>query len=269
MNELIQLEERQIGDGAIQTVNARELHAFLGVGKNFSNWVNDRIKQYGFVENQDFVCSPILVSKERSGRGGSNRKEYAISLDMAKELAMVERNDKGKQARLYFIECERRAKANVIDITTALADPAKLRTVLLVYTEKVMALEAKVQEQAPKAQFHDAVAEAINCQSVQEIAKVLGTGPNRLFKFLRDEGLLMRDNLPYQQHLDAGYFRVVEKQYNDGRGGSYTYTRTLVTGKGLAYIQKRLHGLKQLSSYNTLLTDLPNETFSSPYVSDD
>ena len=157
---------------------------------------------------------------------------------------MVENNNKGKQARLYFIECERRAKANVIDITTALDDPAKLRTVLLAYTEKVMALEAKVQEQAPKAQFHDAVAEAINCQSVQEIAKVLGTGPNRLFKFLRDEGLLMRDNLPSQQHLDTGYFRVVEKQYNDGRGDSHTYTRTLVTGKGLAYIQTRLHGLQ-------------------------
>lgn len=251
MNELIQVAERQIGDGTIQTVNARDLHVFLGVGKVFAAWINDRIQKYGFVENQDFVCFPILESKNLDGRGGHNRKEYAISLDMAKELAMVERNDKGKQARQYFIECERRAKANVIDLTTALADPAQLRTVLLTYTEKVMALEAKVQEQAPKAQFHDAVVEAINCQSVQEIAKVLGTGPNRLFKFLRDEGLLMRNNLPYQQHLDAGYFRVVEKQYNDGRGESHTYTRTLVTGKGLAYIQKRLQ------NQNNILQESP------------
>ena len=242
MNELIQVAERQIGDGTIQTVNARDLHAFLEAGKDFSTWIKDRIAKYGFVEHHDYALY-LLPNFGEKGQGRSS-KEYAISLDMAKELSMVERNDKGKQARLYFIECERRAKANVIDITTALADPAKLRTVLLAYTEKVMALEAKVQEQAPKAQFHDAVAEAINCQSVQEIAKVLGTGPNRLFKFLRDEGLLMRDNLPYQQHLDAGYFRVVEKQYNDGRGESYTYTRTLVTGKGLAYIQKRLHGLQ-------------------------
>lgn len=104
-------------------------------------------------------------------------------------------------------------------------------------------LEHKVAEQAPKVQFHDDVTEAINCQSVQEIAKVLGTGPNRLFKFLRDEGLLMRNNLPYQQHLDAGYFRVIEKPYKDGRGESHTYTRTLVTGKGLAYIHKRINGL--------------------------
>ena len=248
VNELIKVAVRQIGDGTIQTVNARDLHAFLGVGKMFAHWIGDRIQKYGFVENQDFV---VFAKTGNNLSGGRPAKEFALTLDMAKELAMVERNNKGKQARQYFIECERRAKANVIDITTALADPAKLRTVLLAYTEKVMALEAKVQEQAPKAQFHDAVSDAINCQSVQEIAKVLGTGPNRLFKFLREEGLLMRDNLPYQQHLDAGYFRVVEKQYNDGRGESHTYTRTLVTGKGLAYIQKRLQ------NQNNILQESP------------
>lgn len=236
INELIKVAERQIGDGAIQTVNARDLHAFLEVGKDFSNWMKGRIEQYGFVENQDFVCSPILASKERSGRGGSNRKEYAISLDMAKELAMVERNDKGKQARQYFIECERRVKANVMSIPQTLPEALRLAADL---AEQKAKAEAQLAIAAPKALFHDSVTEAINCQSVQEIAKVLGTGPNRLFKFLREEGLLMRDNLPYQQHLDAGLFRVVEKQYNDVRGESYIYTRTLVTGKGLAYIQKR------------------------------
>ena len=236
------LAERQIGDGAIQTVNARDLHAFLEVGKDFSNWVKDRIQKYGFVENQDFViASPVLA--KQSGRGGDRcSKDYHLSLDMAKELAMVERNDKGKQARQYFIECERRAKANVIGAGWAAIPqtlPEALRLAADLAEQKAKA-EAQLAIAAPKAQFHDAVTEAINCQSVQEVAKVLGTGSNRLFKFLRDEGLLMRDNLPYQQHLDAGHFRVVEKQYNDGRGESYTYTRTLVTGKGLAYIQKRL-----------------------------
>ena len=243
MRELIQVAERQIGDGAIQTVNARDLHAFLGSKRQFADWISERIQKYGFVENQDFVCSPILASKNLDGRGGSNRKDYHLTLDMAKELAMVERNDKGKQARLYFIECERRAKANVIGAGWAAIPqtlPEALRLAADLAEQKAKA-EAQLAIAAPKAQFHDAVTEAINCQSVQEIAKVLGTGPNRLFKFLRDEGLLMRDNMPYQKHLDAGLFRVVEKQYNDVRGESYTYTRTLVTGKGLAYIQKRLH----------------------------
>ena len=148
MNELIQVGEHQIGGVTIQTVNARDLHAFLGSKRQFADWISERIQKYGFVENQDFLIDfPVLGNQ--LGRGGDRRsKEYHLSLDMAKELAMVERNDKGKQARLYFIECERRAKANVIDLTTALADPAKLRTALLTYTEKVMVLEAKVQEQA-------------------------------------------------------------------------------------------------------------------------
>lgn len=239
MSELLQLVDRRVGDGTIQTVNARDLHAFLEVGKDFSTWIKGRIEQYSFIEHHDFVVFDAGPQNGGAGNRG-HRVEYAISLDMAKELAMVERNDKGKQARMYFIECERRAKSSAVDMAAVLSDPAKLRAALLSYTERVVELEAKVQEQAPKAKFHDAVAEAINCQSVQEIAKVLGTGPNRLFKFLREEGLLMRNNLPYQQHLDAGYFRVVEKQYNDGRGESHTYTRTLVTGKGLAYIQKKL-----------------------------
>lgn len=140
MNELIQVAERQIGDVAIQTVNARDLHAFLEVGKVFAAWIQERIEQYGFIEHHDFV---VFSDSGNNPKGGRPAKEYAISLDMAKELAMVERNNKGEQARQYFIECERRAKANVIDITTALADPAKLRTALLAYTDNVVALCAK------------------------------------------------------------------------------------------------------------------------------
>lgn len=91
----------------------------------------------------------------------------------------------------------------------------------------------------PKAEFHDAVTEAINAQDVNHIAKVFGTGQNRFFKWMREEGILMHGNVPYQQHVDAGHFRVVEKQYKDRIGESHTYTQTLVTGKGLSYLQKR------------------------------
>ena len=105
MNHLIPVTIGEIGGQRIPTSNARDLHAFLEVGKDFSNWIKDRIEQYEFVEDQDFVCSPVLASE---GRGGHNRKDYHLTLDMAKELSMVERNAKGKQARQYFIECERR-----------------------------------------------------------------------------------------------------------------------------------------------------------------
>lgn len=107
-NQLIPVAPATIGSESIPTVNARDLHAFLEIGKDFSNWIKDRIESFGFVESQDFVCSPILATE---GRGGHNRKDYHLTLDMAKELSMVERNAKGKQARQYFIDCERQAKA--------------------------------------------------------------------------------------------------------------------------------------------------------------
>lgn len=121
-----------------------------------------------------------------------------------------------------------------------LNDPAAMRGLLLNYTEKVLALEEIVQAQKPKVEFHDAVAEAVTCQSIQEIAKVLGTGQNRLFKFLRDQRVLMVNNLPYQQYVDQGYFRVVERRYQSESGDNHLYTKTLVTGKGLQFIQRRL-----------------------------
>ena len=90
---LLPIATQTLNDQLIQTVDARKLHEFLEVGKVFGAWIVERIKQYGFVENQDFVCFPVSESK---GRGGHNRKDYHLTITMAKELAMVERNDKGR-----------------------------------------------------------------------------------------------------------------------------------------------------------------------------
>ena len=84
--------------------NARELHEFLQVGRDFSNWIKNRINKYKFVENQDFI---LLANFGEQTRGGHNRTDYHITLDMAKELAMVENNATGRQIRRYFIECEK------------------------------------------------------------------------------------------------------------------------------------------------------------------
>ncbi len=106
-SNLIAISEQRIDNENVQTVNARELHAFLEVGKMFANWINDRINQYGFVENQDYI---VIANSGKNPNGGRPSKEYYISIDMAKELSMVERNEKGKQARRYFIECEKQAQ---------------------------------------------------------------------------------------------------------------------------------------------------------------
>ena len=88
----------------IETVNARDLHEFLEVGRFFSNWIKGRIKEYGFQENQDFVSFAEIGKRDK---GATVRIEYHLSLDMAKELSMVERTEKGRQARQYFIRCEK------------------------------------------------------------------------------------------------------------------------------------------------------------------
>ncbi|MGK9453195.1 antA/AntB antirepressor family protein [Acidithiobacillus caldus] len=108
MEALVPVSRQVIGGEEVFAVNARDLHRFLDVGKDFSNWIKDRIVKYGFFENQDFICSPFLASKDQPvGRGGHNRMDYILTLDMAKELAMVERTERGRQARRYFIACEK------------------------------------------------------------------------------------------------------------------------------------------------------------------
>ena len=91
-----------------QAVNARELHEKLGNKKQFANWIQLRIEQYGFVENQDFR---VFNQKVKNSNGGRSRKEYALSLDMAKELCMIENNEQGRLFRKYFIEVEKAARA--------------------------------------------------------------------------------------------------------------------------------------------------------------
>lgn len=122
MKELIKIVEKKIGKELTQTINARELHEFLGSGKDFTNWIKARIKKYCFLEGEDFIVllthlgeqkkfgneNLLPQSVEQKGSGGHNKTEYFLTLDMAKELAMVEATQQGRKARKYFIECEKR-----------------------------------------------------------------------------------------------------------------------------------------------------------------
>ncbi|WP_372473327.1 antA/AntB antirepressor family protein [Capnocytophaga sp. ARDL2] len=110
MKELIKITE-QNGNRA---VSARELHGFLEVKSKFAEWINRRIEEYGFIEGQDFSSFSEISEKPNGGRPTT---EYAISINMAKELSMVERNEKGKLARLYFIEMEKRATQKELSVS--------------------------------------------------------------------------------------------------------------------------------------------------------
>ena len=105
-NELIKIKN----DNGKQLVSGRELHEFLGVGRDFTTWIKGRISKYDFIENEDFTVLNIAPQNGGASHGGQNKLDYIISIDMAKELSMVENNDKGKQARKYFIQCEKKLK---------------------------------------------------------------------------------------------------------------------------------------------------------------
>lgn len=103
-----------IKNQSVQLCNARDLHAFLEVGRDFATWIKDRIAEYGFAENDDYHLIDSPKRGNQKSRGGDRRsKDYHLTLDMGKELGMVERNEKGRQVRRYFIECERRASTAV------------------------------------------------------------------------------------------------------------------------------------------------------------
>lgn len=122
--QLISVVPAMIGDQTVQTVDGRTLHSFLEVETRFNDWIDRRIEEYGFEADKDFYSFLSKTSDEEGfaqnlakPQGGRPSKEYALSLDMAKELAMVERTAKGKEARQYFIECERRLYAQALPAT--------------------------------------------------------------------------------------------------------------------------------------------------------
>lgn len=107
MTTLIPIASRTIAGNPTETVSAKRLHEFLGIGRDFTSWIKGRIEQYGFEEKIDYVVT-LTKTGERKNVTKSN---YFVTLDMAKEICMVERNDKGREARRYFIECEKQLRS--------------------------------------------------------------------------------------------------------------------------------------------------------------
>ncbi len=245
---MIALAQQKIGEDAVQTVNARELHTFLEVGKDFSTWIKDRIAQYGFTEGLDFVAN-LLPNIGEKGTGRPT-KEYAISLDMAKELSMVERNDKGKQARMYFLECERRARAAPTGpVLPDFTDPA---IAAVAWAEQFKAKQALALENAaqaaqlaiaaPKAAALDRMALSTDGAVCLRIAAKLAQVPERQFiQFMQQEGWITRHHhsrtlMGYQDKEAMGLIELKRTTVTRDDGSDKTVEQVLVTPRGLAKI---------------------------------
>lgn len=236
LNELVPVNPGNIGGVTVSLVSAKKLHAFLGVGRDFTNWIKGRISQYGFAENTDYV---VYANSGENPLGGRPTVDYLITIDMGKELAMVERNEKGREVRRYFINCERQAKA-AANIPQTLPEALRLAADL---AEKASELESQLVAAAPKIDFADRVAEINKGISIQNYAKAVGLGPIKLFGWMRQQGILInggqRHNLPMQRYIDSGYFAVRQSTYETNGEVRASFT-TMLTGKGEQWLTKRL-----------------------------
>ncbi|MCI2152431.1 MAG: phage antirepressor KilAC domain-containing protein [Leuconostoc mesenteroides] len=230
MEEIIKIDTSQSGE---QFVNARDLHKALEVKTQFNKWI-ERMIEYGFVDGTDFWS---FLSKTSSG--GRPSVEYNLTISTAKEIAMLQRNEKGKQVRNYFIQVEDRYKKLANDPSYQMALGLKASQLLLEQKDQIIA------EMKPKALFADAVATSHTSVLVGELAKILkqngvDTGATRLFSWLRDNGYLIRRrgtdyNMPTQKSMELGLFEIKETSIARSNG-SVTVSKTpKVTGKGQQY----------------------------------
>lgn len=236
MNELITVE---LNDNQEPVVSGRQLHKALGVKTKYADWFS-RMVEYGFTENQDFL---LLKNEQRTGRGGHNKIDHVLKLDMAKEIAMIQRTDKGKEVRQYFIQVEK-------DFNS----PEKIMArALLMADKKVHKLEAQIEADKPKVIFADAVSASHTSILVGELAKLIkqngyDIGATRLFAWMRKNGYLISRkgtdwNTPTQKSMELGLFEIKETSISHPDGHVSINKTSKVTGKGQQYfINKFLKG---------------------------
>lgn len=228
MNELINVT---LNDNHEPVVSGRQLHEALGVKTEYKKWFS-RMTEYGFNENEDFLK---VTQKCLTSSTGQNTTDHIIKLDMAKEIAMIQRTDKGKEVRQYFIQVEK-------DFNS----PEKIMArALLMADKKVHKLEAQIEADRPKVLFADAVSASKSSCLIGELAKILkqngiDIGQNKLFQWLRSNGYLISRrgeswNQPTQKSMQLGLFELKKTNINHADGHTTVNTTTKVTGKGQQY----------------------------------
>lgn len=241
MNELIPIKISTINGEQIQTCSARELHKFLEIKARFNDWIANRIADFGFVKEQDFTVVEGGFTKSLVKPSGRPGKEYFLTISMAKELCMVERNAKGKEARLYFIECERVAKEATSFALPDFTNPAIAAREWAKQYELRQALEHKVKQDAPKIDFAEAVTASDAEHTITEASKTLGIRPKKFFDWLRANGFIYKQGTQAMQiSINKGLMVTRFHSFTHSDGEKDQKTHAHVTGKGIFYFYRRL-----------------------------
>ncbi len=218
-------------------ISGRQLHMALDVQTRYNDWFA-RMCEYGFTEGVDFYSNLSKTSEV----GGRPSVDHLMTLSMAKEIAMLQRTDKGKEVRRYFIQLEE-------DWNT----PEKVVARALIYSNKMLsdaraqlsAAKQQIAIDAPKVRFAESVAGSDGSILIRELAKILkqngyDTGERRLFHQLRIDGYLIRSesadhNTPTQRAMNMGLFVIQKRSIVTPKGETLVQTTTRVTGKGQVY----------------------------------
>lgn len=218
-----------------QTVSARELHEQLHIGTRFNDWF-PRMTEYGFVEGTDFYSK-----MSKTDNGGRPSTDYEISVDMAKQICMIQRTPEGKAVRQYLIDLEKawNTPEQVFARALKMADE-KINSL----KENNTRLIAENQRMKPKEIFADAVATSHTSILIGDLAKLIcqngyQIGQKRLFEWLRENNFLIKNgsskNMPQQRYVEQGLFEVKESNVQNPDGSVRITRTTKVTGKGQIY----------------------------------
>ena len=237
MNELLKINY----EAEQPTVSARDLHEALEINTRFNDWFS-RMAEYGFENGVDFnLLKNEKVRLEGNREVKRDIMDYQISVDMAKQICMIQRSEKGKQYRQYFIDLEKawNTPEQIFARALKMADQKieKLK-------ESNAGLLEDVERMKPKEIFADAVSASTSSILIGDLAKLLKqngveTGQQRLFSRLRDEGYLMKTgssrNMPKQKYVEMGLFQIKETVISNPDGSVRMTKTTKVTGKGQQY----------------------------------
>ena len=270
MNELIKVENK---NGEL-LVSARDLHKGLildeGKSERFSQWFNRYLK-YGFEENIDYmVCKKIYAANQYGGE--KELEDYALKIDMAKEICMLQRSEKGRQCRKYFIECERKLKENKLQLTRKEELQLKLfsndsmevvnahkELVQIEVEEATKPLLTKIKEDEPLVTFADRILKEGDNILVRDLAKIASDegykiGERRLYNKLREWKYICNGStMPTQYVMERGYFIVETGTIHTPYGHKQIFT-TKVTPKGQIHIVERLIKLQKKEESQGLIT---------------